>query len=90
MALAPLETRTRTLNQAQAPQPDSPPKAPLPAQWLRGAGLVALLAYLAADIADRQLSASLWAYGGAVVILIWGPEVLVSAPDIIRAIFRRP
>ena len=64
-------------------------KAPPPAQWLRGAGLLALLAYLAADALDRSLSASMWAYGGALVVVLWGPEAMVAAPDIVRAIFRR-
>ena len=85
------ETETwDALNQPLAPQPDPPVKAPPPAQWLRGAGLVLLLAFIAADALDRTLSASLWAYGGAIVVILWGPEILVSAPDIVRAIFRRP
>ena len=84
------ETETRdALNQPLAPPPDPPVKAPPPAQWLRGAGLVVLLAFIAADSLDRDLSASLWAYGGAVVVILWGPEILIAAPDIVRAIFKR-
>lgn len=85
------QTETRdALNQPLAPPPDPPVKAPPPAQWLRGAGLVVLLAFIALDALDRQLSASLWAYGGAIVVILWGPEILIAAPDIVRAIFRRP
>ena len=49
-----------------------------------------MLAYLAGDAMDGPPSASIWAYVGGVVIVLWGPEILVSAPDVVRAIFRRP
>lgn len=88
MVVAPPETRP-PLNLPAAPPPVPPVKAPPPAQWLRGAGLLALLAYLAGDVADGPPTASIWAYVGGVVIVLWGPEILVSAPDIVRAIFRR-
>lgn len=87
--MAPPETRD-PLNLPSTPQPAPPVKAPPPAQWLRGAGLLALLAYLAADTLDGPPTASLWAYAAGVVIVLWGPEILVAAPDIVRAIFRRP
>lgn len=88
MGVAETETRD-ALNQPLAPPPDPPVKAPPPAQWLRGAGLLVLLAYVAGDTLDRDLSSSLWAYGATVVVVLWGPEILIAAPDIVRAIFRR-
>lgn len=48
-----------------------------------------LMAFVAADSMDGNLGASLWAYGGAVVVILWGPEILVAAPDVVRAIFKR-
>lgn len=48
-----------------------------------------MLAYVAGDTLDRDLSSSLWAYGATVVVVLWGPEILIAAPDIVRAIFRR-
>lgn len=72
-----------------APPPEPPVKAPPPAQWLRGAGLVALGGYLVVDILDGPPSSSVWAYAGGVTVVLWGPEILVAAPDIVRALFRR-
>ena len=71
------------------PPTDPPSKAPPPAQWLRGVGLLALSGYLVADIADGTLSASIWAYAGGATVVLWGPEILLAAPDVVRAIFRR-
>ena len=52
-------------------------------------GLLALSGYLVADIADGTLSASVWAYVGGATVVLWGPEILLAAPDVVRAIFRR-
>ena len=52
-------------------------------------GLLALSGYLVADIADGTLSASIWAYAGGATVVLWGPEILLAAPDVVRAIFRR-
>lgn len=55
----------------------TPLQDPPPAAWLRGAGLVALLVFIALDvIPDSQLDADLWTYTVAVLAVIYGPSVL--------------
>jgi hypothetical protein len=68
----------------------NPKSAPPPANWLRLAGLVACTAVLAADVlTDRHLDGGIAAYLIAYTVVIYGPELVLSAPDAIRAIFKR-
>ena len=60
-----------------APNPPAPPAPPPPA-WLRGAGLVAFLAVVAADVSDGRLDTDGWALMLGAGLIIWGPPVLRS------------
>ena len=55
------------------------PTDPPPANWLRGAGLVAFLALVAADVFDGKLDGGLWSYLVGLALIVWGPAVLIQA-----------
>lgn len=72
------------------PKPRTPATVPPPpANWLRGVGLFALLAVVAADVSDRHLDGNTWAYLIGIGVLVYGPPLLQSLPDILRAWWRR-
>jgi len=70
--------------------PPTPTKVPPPASWLRGAGLLACGAVLAGDVAwDHHLDGTTWGYLAAFLVAVYGPELLLAAPDALRAILKR-
>lgn len=76
------------------PPPATPPPTrtlvPPPASWLRGAGLIACGAVLAADVAwDHRLDGGVWAYLAAFLVAVYGPELLLAAPGALKALFGR-
>ena len=70
--------------------PKAPSKVPPPASWLRGAGLLACGAVLAADVVwDHHLDGGTLAYLAAFLVAVYGPELLLAAPAALRAFFNR-
>ena len=72
------------------PPPKTPAKVPPPASWLRGAGLLACAAVLLSDVAwDHHLDGNGFGYLAAFLVAVYGPDLVLAAPDLIRAFFRR-
>ena len=62
------------------PPPPTPepvgPTDPPPANWLRGAGLIAFTGIIVADTYDGRLDAEVWALMIGLGVIVWGPSVL--------------
>lgn len=63
--------------------PDSGQDPP-PPNWLRGAGLVAFLAVVAADVQDGRLDADEWALVTGLGLVLWGPSVIGAIARSVR------
>jgi hypothetical protein len=70
------------LDEIPPPEPADTSDPP-PANWLRGAGLLAFTAVVAADTWDGKLDADVWALLLGLGLILYGPSVLI------RSVFRR-